>query len=621
MLNGFAADLARFGPGGTGKVPGLSWSRSYCSRLARTHYENFTVASLLLPRRLLPHFHAIYAYCRWADDLGDETGGGQEALDLLEWWRQELMACYERRPRHPVMVALAATIDRFRIPPKPFLDLLLAFEQDQRVKRYQTFEELLGYCQNSANPVGHLVLYLSEAYDLERARLSDCVCTGLQLANFWQDVARDFDIGRVYLPAEDRQRFGYSDVDLESRHCTREFVELMRFEVERTRDFFQRGLPLVEQVPIDVRLDIELFIQGGLAILSKIERLGFDVWKTRPALSKAEKALLFGKVFGKQLINKSKGVSAEPRVNAPSFSLASCGFSLSASFIYCRQVVRRSASSFYPAFWLLPRNQRQAMCALYTFLRITDDLSDSLEAIARKREQLHAWRWQLRRALAGEYSHPLHAALHHTVTTFGIPTEYLEEAINGVEMDLEIARYQTFDELYRYCYRVASVVGLSCIRIWGCSDARAKEYAEAAGIAFQLTNILRDLAEDAARDRLYLPLADLARFGYSETQLLRGERTEAFRSLMRFEVERARTYYLIARSLTQFLDAPGQAVFCLMMNTYRALLEKLEQRDYDVFSGRVTLSTWRKLALAARVLPARLGWPIRPGELGGRSPR
>ena len=233
MSAAFAAELDRLGPGRPHAPFDLPRARAYCRRLTLGHYENFTVTSLLLPRRLLHHFHAVYAYCRWADDLADETGGGDRALDLLAWWRDQLLACYDGRPTHPVFVALRPTIERFRIPPQPFLDLLSAFEQDQRVKRYQTFEQLLDYCRRSANPVGRLVLYLGEAFDETRAALSDCVCTALQLANFWQDVGRDYDIGRVYLPEEDRRRFGYGDDDLAARRFTPAFAALMRFEVER----------------------------------------------------------------------------------------------------------------------------------------------------------------------------------------------------------------------------------------------------------------------------------------------------------------------------------------------------------------------------------------------------
>jgi|SRR5581483_1688035 len=294
MNNGFARELARFGPAGAYAVPSMGQAQAYCSRLARTHYENFSVASLLLPRRLLVHFHAIYAYCRWADDLGDETEGGEVALKLLQWWRDELMRCYDGQPRHPVMIALKRTIRRFCIPPEPFLNLIRAFEQDQVVKRYETYPQLVDYCVYSANPVGRLVLYLCECFDERRAELSDFVCTALQLANFWQDVSRDFDIGRVYLPAEDRRRFGYSDDDLENRRFTPAFADLMRFEVERTRGLFERGLALVPLVPPEVQTDIELFVRGGQAILQKVEDIGYNVWRTRPVLARWDKAALLG---------------------------------------------------------------------------------------------------------------------------------------------------------------------------------------------------------------------------------------------------------------------------------------------------------------------------------------
>jgi squalene synthase HpnC len=297
MDNGFASELALYGPDSVRKPPRLAQARAYCSRLARTHYENFPVATLLLPRPLLPHFHAVYAYCRWADDLGDETGGGQPALELLRWWRRELLACYDGRPKHPVMVALTQTIRKFHIPSQPFLDLLFAFEQDQLVKRYQTYEQLLDYCCHSANPVGHLVLYICGVYNPRRAGYADSICTGLQLANFWQDVARDLDIGRVYLPEEDRVRYGYREEDLLARRYTPAFADLMQFEVERARELFQRGMPLLDDLPLPIRFDIELFIRGGLAILRKIERRSYNVWARRPSLAAWEKAALLGGVL------------------------------------------------------------------------------------------------------------------------------------------------------------------------------------------------------------------------------------------------------------------------------------------------------------------------------------
>ena len=288
----FEAQLARYGPDGSSAsvAPAEAWQ--YCRQLATRHYENFAVASMLLPRQLLRHFHAVYAYCRWSDDLADETGDGERALRLLAWWRGELLACYEGEVRHPVFVALEETIRQFRIPQEPFLDLLTAFTQDQHVERYATFEDLLSYCKNSANPVGRIVLYLFRCHDDRRGELSDSICTALQLANFWQDVSRDLDIGRVYLPAEDRKRFGYSDESLQAKEFTPAFAELMRFEVDRARDLFFKGYPLVDLVPREVAADVELFLQGGLAILKKIEQAGYDVLTRRPELTRWEKSVL-----------------------------------------------------------------------------------------------------------------------------------------------------------------------------------------------------------------------------------------------------------------------------------------------------------------------------------------
>jgi squalene synthase HpnC len=303
MSNGFTEELARFGPERSYAAPSRADAQVYCSRLARTHYENFTVASTLLPRHLIRHFHAIYAYCRWADDLADDAGGAH-ALSLLRWWREELRNCYDGRPHHPVFVALQDTIHRFNIPPEPFLDLLAAFEQDQCVKRYETFAQLVDYCRCSANPVGRLVLYLCASFDSENAALADHICTALQLANFWQDVDRDFAIGRVYLPDEDRARFGYHEADLAARRFTPAFAELLRFEVDRTRDLFYRGMPLIERLPETMRADIELFIEGGLAILRKIERQDYNVWQQRPELTKWEKGLLVAGAVWRRLRRK-----------------------------------------------------------------------------------------------------------------------------------------------------------------------------------------------------------------------------------------------------------------------------------------------------------------------------
>lgn len=291
----FARRLSHHGPDKPFRRPSLPRARAYCRQLALTHYENFSVASLLLPKDVRPDFYAVYAYCRWADDLGDESRGGAEALRLLRWWRDEVRLMYAGEPRHPITVALAETVERHRIPVEPFLDLLFAFEQDQLVKRYRTFDQLLEYCRYSANPVGRLVLYLYDEFDAEKAAYADAICTGLQLANFWQDMARDFALGRVYLPEEDCWRFGYLESDLRSRRCTPAFQDLMRFEVHRARQFFEAGFPLVQLVPPRLAPQLELFVRGGLAVLTKIERQGYNVWRRRPKLAKWEKAWLIAR--------------------------------------------------------------------------------------------------------------------------------------------------------------------------------------------------------------------------------------------------------------------------------------------------------------------------------------
>jgi squalene synthase HpnC len=298
-IAGFAAELTTYGPRSVkgGRAPSLEEARGYCERLAKTHYENFTVASWLLPRRLRPHFHAIYAYCRWADDLADETGGGQSAVELLDWWEEQLEECYQRKATHPVFIALAPTIEEFKIPIEPFRDLLTAFRQDQNRKRYETFNDLLGYCRNSANPVGRLVLYVGRHATDQNFALSDSICTGLQLANFWQDVARDWEIGRVYLPQESCRSAGYSAEMFERREFNAEFRALMAGEVERAEQYLRAGEPLVERVGRELAIDVALFIRGGLAILAVIRRLDYNVWRRRPEVSKLAKLKLLAQAW------------------------------------------------------------------------------------------------------------------------------------------------------------------------------------------------------------------------------------------------------------------------------------------------------------------------------------
>ncbi len=273
-------------------TPTLEEARAYCQHLAESHYENFHVASWFLPKRLRQHFHSIYAYCRISDDLGDEVGNREESLALLDLWQQELDACYRGEARHPVFVALAATVRECNIPQQPFNDLLVAFRQDQDIHRFQTMEDILAYCHYSANPVGHLVLYTCGYSDPERMRLSDFTCSALQLANFWQDVKVDYAKGRIYIPQADLARFGVGEDVIASGHATREFRKLMRYEVDYAREMFQRGLPLIYSVDKELAVDLDLFSRGGLEILRAIEERDYDVLGSRPAISRPRKAAL-----------------------------------------------------------------------------------------------------------------------------------------------------------------------------------------------------------------------------------------------------------------------------------------------------------------------------------------
>ncbi|MBZ5490416.1 MAG: squalene synthase HpnC [Acidobacteriia bacterium] len=283
-------------------APSLDEARAYCERLAKSHYENFSVATWFLPSRLRQHFYNVYAYCRISDDLGDEVGDPQQSLELLDQWEAELNACYAGSPKHPVFVALGDTVKQFSIPQHEFSDLLIAFRQDQTVTRFETFDDILAYCRYSANPVGHLVLYLCGYSDAERQQLSDYTCTALQLANFWQDVSVDYGKGRIYLPLEDLRRFGVTGEDIAQRRATPQFVAMMKFEVERARDWFARGLPLVKMVNRELAVDLELFSRGGQEILNAIERQDFDVLRARPEISKTRKLMLvFRAAMGKLL--------------------------------------------------------------------------------------------------------------------------------------------------------------------------------------------------------------------------------------------------------------------------------------------------------------------------------
>jgi squalene synthase HpnC/squalene synthase HpnD len=602
--------------------PGCSVGEAerYTRRLATHHYENFNVVSWLLPKHLRQHFYNVYAYCRWADDLGDEIADPHRALKLLGDWEQELRDCYADRPSHPVFVALRQTIRACDIPIEPFSDLLVAFRQDQTVRRYANWSDLLQYCRYSAIPVGRLVLYLCGYRDVERQRFSDATCAGLQLTNCWQDVSQDLHKGRIYIPLDALAAHGLTEEDILEKRFDSRYVSLMKELIARTRELLAEGMPLASSVNSALRVDIELFSRGGLAVLDSIEAIEYNTLEHRPSISKTKQLQLLAGALVQRLFFADRGpmavASTSPRRLAiveggciqPSAKNAQAGGTdeVTRSYAECRRVARVAASNFYYAFFMLPPAKRDALCALYAFMRLVDDVSDTVGSEADKQRGLARWRAALDAAVAGDVSgHPILPAFADTISRFRIPPRYFHDLISGAEMDLTVGDYATFERLREYCYRVAGTVGLTCLHVFGFDDPHAPDLAEKLGIAFQLTNILRDVPADYKMSRVYLPAEDLVRFGVRAGELARGQLTPEMRELFAFEAGRAWTFYREGVELIPRVHADSRSALWALVRIYSGLLRRVEARGYDVFSQRVRLSAPEKTGILLR---ARFGW-------------
>ena len=623
-----------------------------CWQIATSHYENFSVGSRLLPRSLRRHVAAIYAFARTADDIADEgTRPAAERLAQLDAWGQALEQCFAGHATHPIFVALAHTAAEFALPIDPFRKLLQAFRSDVEFRPFETFEELRRYCQCSADPVGYLILYLFGYRDAPRQHLADQICTGLQLANFWQDLAVDAANGRLYVPREDLERFRCSAVEVTRGIPTSAFRRLMAFEVQRARAMLEAGLQLAADVDRRTAREVLLFAWGGLAILRKIEAADYDVFARRPVLSGGEKMVLVARALMhrpgsfNRLPKRGSEPSSFPRMREsippphldtrfrgydgvecetaptattsrakpveatrgnPLWSRLARGTArrrvsppgdLRAAYAYCRQVTRRSSSNFAYAFRLLAPERRDALYAVYAFCRFIDDVVDA--GAAREPAALLArWHDELQRVYDGTPTHPIGQALADAVHRFHLPQRHFSDLIRGVHMDLTQRRYASFDELYDYCYLVASTVGLLCVEIFGYERPTARDYAVDLGVAFKLTNILRDVMEDGRRGRIYLPLDDLRRFGCAEDDLLKGRYSPSLGALMAFECGRARAYYLRARGALCSEDRGSLAAAEAMRLIYERLLDRIEARHFNVFGARVTLPRYQKITLA-----------------------
>ena len=615
-------DITRHAP-----PPGCSSAdaQQYTRWLATHHYENFKVVSWLLPRHLHQHFYNVYAYCRWADDLGDEVPDPLRALQLLDWWERELDSCYSGRPSHPVFVALRQTVVAKDIPKQPFADLLKAFRQDQTTKRYPGWDSVLNYCVYSANPVGRLVLYLCGYRDEKRQFLSDATCTALQLANFWQDVSRDLEKGRIYIPLDAAAAQGLTENDIVERRFDQRYVRLMQDLIARTRTLFAEGKPLANLVDGRLSVDLEMFSRGGLAVLDAIEAIGYDTLHRRPAISKWKQARLLGRTLVRHLVNldaRPAKLATTPASTSAQSSAPQSARSAAESYEECHSIARAANSNFYYAFFLLPKPKRDALAALYAFNRLVDDVSDEGHDLAAKQRSLARWRAELDEAVTGVDqcfdgtaalplldSAPRGAAevlpaLADTIQRYKMPTRYLHDLISGAEMDLTVHSYPTFDRLREYCYRVAGTVGLTCTHVFGFTDARALDLAEKLGLAFQLTNIIRDVHEDDQLGRVYLPEEDLARYGVSPGDFARSEATLGVRELLRFESERAWQLYEEGSALLGLIDADSRSALWLLVHTYSALLGRIEALDFAIFGEKVRLSKAEKMMFIAK---ARFG--------------
>jgi phytoene synthase len=579
--------------------------------VARAGSENFPVASRLLGRRERSHLLAVYGFARLVDELGDTIGG--DRLAALDWLERELDLAFDGRASHPLLVRLQPSLRECALPREPFARLIEANRVDQRVRRYETWEQLRGYCTLSANPVGELVLHVFGLATPARIALSDSICTALQLTEHCQDVAEDFAFGRVYLPAEDMARFGCTTADLDAAgngraaHGSEPLRAVVAFEVARARELLADGTPLIDELHGRPRLAVAAFVAGGRAALGAIERAHYEVLAGAPRAGSGRRALALASLLAERRLAGAGAVVARRAPGAAGSAPATA-----AAYRYCESVTRTQAANFYYGIRLLARDRRRAMCAVYAFARRVDDIGDGSAEVAQKRHQLDAQAHALRAledpsAGAREQSDPVMVALADAHARFSLPISALGELIEGVRMDVEGVTYERFEDLVVYCRRVAGAIGRVCLAVFGApprdlaGGGEAARLADELGVAMQLTNILRDLREDAERGRVYLPAEDLRRFGaIGSGESAAAPQALASPALIRFEADRARAAFQRGLGLVPMLDRRAGACVLAMAGIYQRLLHRIAADPQLVLSGRVSLPAREKLLVAAR---------------------
>jgi 15-cis-phytoene synthase len=580
-------------PGGATPRPVLP---AEAQLLAQADHENFPVVTRLVPREAREQLLAVYTFARLTDDLGDEHRGDRSAA--LDWLEGDLRAALEGRPSHPVTARLGWAIAATDMTAARFFDLIAANRRDQTIVRQATWDELLDYCRLSANPIGAAVLGIAGALTPEREALSDRVCSGLQVVEHLQDVGEDAAAGRIYLPADDLQRFGVVDADLTAAEASPALRSLVAFELARARELLAAGTPLIRSLRGWCRLAVAGYVAGGLAAADAIDAAGYDVLagSVRPRRARTLRHGL--RVLGSPAARPRRDGCPKPELDR--------------AYAACAQVTRTHAKNFAYGIALLPPAKRRAMAVVYALARRVDDIVDEpgpIGARARALDELEASvaSTMTKRAVANPDDAVL-TALADVVRHFPLPLDAVGDLFEGCRRDLVLARMATLDDLVVYCRQVAGSIGRLSLAVFGTDrPAVTAPLADDLGVALQLTNVLRDVVEDRDRlGRVYLPADDLARFGCAPDASGPNERLAA---VLTFEAERARAWYERGLVLLPHLDHRSRACVAAMAGIYHRLLDHIERDPGAVLRGRISLTTGQKLSVAVQGLLSPRSWP------------
>jgi 15-cis-phytoene synthase len=557
--------------------------------VAQADHENFPVVTRFVPRAAREQLLAVYAFARLTDDLGDEHRGDRPAA--LDWLEGDLRAALEGRPSHPVTARLSRAIAATDMAAAPFFDLIAANRRDQTTVRQATWDQLLDYCRLSANPIGAAVLGIAGALTPEREALSDRVCSGLQVVEHLQDVREDAVAGRVYLPADDLQRFGVVDADLIAAEASPALRSLVAFELARARELLAAGIPLTRSLRGWCRLAVAGYVAGGLSAADAIEAAGYDV--------------LAGSVQPRRARTLRHGLevlaSPAPRPRREGRPKSE----LDRAYAACAEVTRTQAKNFAYGIALLPPAKRRAMAVVYALARRVDDIVDEPGPIGARARSLDELQARVGGTMAdrapADPGDAVLIALADVMHQYPLPPDAVADLFEGCRRDLVLAHVATLDDLVVYCRQVAGSIGRLSLAIFGTDrPAVAAPLADDLGVALQLTNVLRDVVEDRDRlGRVYLPADDLARFGCAPDASGPDDRLAA---LLTFEAERARAWYERGLGLLPHLDHRSRACVAAMAGIYHRLLDHIERDPGAVLRGRISLTTGQKLSVAVHGL-------------------